>query len=67
MDTTYEADVKLMKKYLLWIVCLLRGHAWVFEDYGQIGEWNGSETWCKRSHCERCGMYCFERVNRRDL
>lgn len=44
-------------KYLLWLVCLFRGHIWTNETIGMVDDMR-----CKRHRCERCEMHRFEKL-----
>ena len=54
-----------MKKYLLWLVCVVRGHRWVYEVTGAVGAaWDWSGVFAHRYRCERCRMLRFEPFGR---
>ena len=55
----HKRGVRVAKtmKYLLWLVCIGRGHSWLYQTSGDI-----YGTQCGRYRCKRCGMHRFVRL-----
>ena len=48
----------MMRKYLLWLICYFRGHIWIIDAIGKVGEtWNEEGLLCQRAKCQRCNMH----------
>ncbi len=51
-----------IKRRAMFVVCLVLGHRWVYEDTGPISErWDGPSIEADRYYCPRCEQHLFLR------